>query len=58
MKEPLHIYSFMYFILMSNFILIFYITHAGENEAKSKNGQNQLELSKGHCNGSLCSQKR
>ena len=29
----------------------------GKKGVSLKNGQNQLELSKGHCNGSLCSLK-
>ena len=32
-------------------------THTGEKGIKSKHGKNQLELSKGHCNGFLCSLK-
>ena len=34
-----------------------FITHAGEKGCKSKNDQDQLELSKGHCKGSQCSLK-
>ena len=44
-------------ILFFTAILEVLFTHAGEKGGKSKNGQNQLELSKGHCNGSLCSLK-
>ena len=41
----------------ADFLLVQQSTHAGEKGGQYKNGQNQLELSKWHCNGSLCSQK-